>query len=47
MQDPVGWFDDLTLDYNVEANYWGAASANRLDAMLPYFATMDAMVPLC
>ena len=21
--DPVGWFDDLTLDYNVEANYWG------------------------
>eukprot|EP00729_Bicosta_minor_P008806 gene8806-28885_t len=36
--DPVGWFDDLTLDYNVEANYW---------AMKPYFATMDAMVPLC
>eukprot|EP01043_Picozoa_sp_COSAG02_P084006 COSAG02_NODE_21915_length_770_cov_1.095380_1_plen_201_part_10 len=47
MQDPVGWFDDLTLDYNVEANYWGAASANRLEAMLPYFVTMDAMVPLC
>ena len=25
----------------------GAASANRLEAMKPYFATMDAMVPLC
>jgi hypothetical protein len=47
VQDPIGWFDDLTLDYNVEANYWGAASANRLEAMEPYFATMDAMVPLC
>ena len=47
LQDPVGWFDDLTLDYNVEANYWGAASANRLEAMTNYFATMDAMVPLC
>jgi hypothetical protein len=31
----------------VEANYWGAASANRLEAMEPYFATMDRMLPIC
>ena len=36
LQDPVGWSDHLTLDYNVEANYWASASSNRLDSMRPY-----------
>lgn len=31
--NPVGWCDRLTLDYNVEANYFGAASSNHLDAV--------------
>eukprot|EP00038_Savillea_parva_P031017 m.82296 g.82296 ORF g.82296 m.82296 type:complete len:1149 (+) comp9456_c0_seq1:212-3658(+) len=47
LQDPVGWEDHLTLDYNVEANYWGAASSNRLDAMLPYFPMATALIPEC
>jgi hyaluronoglucosaminidase len=47
LQDPVGWSDHLTTDYNVEANYWGAASSNRVDAMLPYFPTMNALMPEC
>ena len=44
MMNPVGWCDRLTLDYNVEANYFGAASSNHLDAMLPYFPTMTSML---
>ena len=44
MMNPVGWCDRLTLDYNVEANYWGAASSNHLEAMEPYFPTMDSML---
>lgn len=40
----VGWCDRLTLDYNVEANYFGAASSNHLDAMLPYFPTMSSLL---
>eukprot|EP00051_Salpingoeca_urceolata_P007782 m.100454 g.100454 ORF g.100454 m.100454 type:complete len:1120 (-) comp15400_c0_seq2:5-3364(-) len=47
LQDPVGWSDHLTLDYNVEANFFGAPTANRLSSMLPYFATMDSLVPEC
>ena len=46
MQDPVGWSDDVTLDYNAEANFYGAASSNHPEAMWPYFPTMSALIPL-
>merc|ERR1719265_2443389 len=46
LQDPVGWYDDVTLDYNVEANYYGAASSNHPDSMFPYFPTLTALIPL-
>jgi len=44
MMNPVGWCDRLTLDYNVEANYFGAASSNHLSAMEPYFPTMAPLL---
>ena len=44
MMNPVGWCDRLTLDYNVEANYFGAASSNHLASMLPYFPTMTPLL---
>ena len=44
MMNPVGWCDRLTLDYNVEANYFGAASSNHLDSMKPYFPTMQPLL---
>ena len=31
----------------VEANYWGAASSNHLEAMETYFPTMSAIMPVC
>jgi hypothetical protein len=46
LQDPVGWSDDVTLDYNVEANFYGAASSNHPEAMMSYFATLEGLVPL-
>eukprot|EP00040_Diaphanoeca_grandis_P025186 m.139259 g.139259 ORF g.139259 m.139259 type:complete len:1142 (-) comp30045_c0_seq6:246-3671(-) len=46
MQDPVGWSDDVTLDYNAEANFYGAASSNHPQAMSPYFPTLTALIPL-
>lgn len=46
MQDPVGWSDDVTLDYNVEANFYGAASSNHPEAMWPYFPTLSALIPI-
>jgi hypothetical protein len=46
LQDPVGWSDDVTLDYNVEANFYGAASSNHADTMWSYFPTLTALMPL-
>ena len=46
LQDLVGWSDDVTLDYNAEANYYGAASSNHAESMSPYFPTLQALVPL-
>ena len=46
LQDPVGWSDDVTLDYNVEANFYGAASSNHPEAMWPYFPTLTALIPI-
>jgi len=38
--DPTPWKDQLTLDYNLESNYWGAASSNRPHMIEPYVATV-------
>ena len=46
LQDPVGWSDDVTLDYNAEANFYGAASSNHQESMWPYFPTISALIPL-
>lgn len=38
--DPSAWNDQLTLDYNFEANFWGAGAANHPEMYLPYIATV-------
>jgi hypothetical protein len=44
--DPVGWADGITLDYNAEANLYGAASSNHAGVMNSYFPTLLAAIPL-
>ena len=37
--EPVPWGDQFTLDYNLEATFWGAGSSNRLDFIHPVMAS--------
>ena len=37
--EPVPWNDQFTLDYNLEATFWGAGSSNRLDFIRPVMAS--------
>lgn len=37
--EPVAWGDQFTLDYNLEATYWGAGSSNRLAFIHPVMAS--------
>jgi len=37
--EPVPWDDQFTLDYNLEATFWGAGSSNRLDFIHPVMAS--------
>jgi hypothetical protein len=37
--EPVAWGDQFTLDYNLEATFWGAGSSNRLDFIRPVMAS--------
>jgi hypothetical protein len=37
---------DFTLDYNFQANFWGAMSSNRPQFSLPYFDTLMSVLPL-
>eukprot|EP01052_Picozoa_sp_SAG31_P018193 SAG31_NODE_1278_length_9041_cov_3.415231_1_plen_2946_part_10 len=37
--EPVPWNDQFTLDYNLEATFWGAGSSNRLDFIHPVMAS--------
>ena len=41
-----GWNGDFTLDYNFQANYWGAASSNMPEMITPYADTMMRLLPL-
>ena len=34
------WGDDMTLDYNFQANFWGCSTANRPELVLLYAATL-------
>lgn len=43
IHDPPDWADDITLDYNIEANFWSVGSSNRLELMEPYFATIYSL----
>jgi len=36
--EPVPWGDQFTLDYNVEATFWGAGSSNRIEFIHPIMA---------
>jgi hypothetical protein len=45
-QDPVGWADGITMDYNAEANFYGAASSNHAPSMHSYFPTVSAAIPM-
>ena len=37
--EPVAWGDQFTLDYNLEATFWGAGSSNRLAFVRPVMAS--------
>lgn len=37
--EPVPWADQFTLDYNLEATFWGAGSSNRLSFIHPVMAS--------
>ena len=37
--EPVPWGDQFTLDYNLEATFWGAGSSNRLSFIHPVMAS--------
>lgn len=37
--EPVPWGDQFTLDYNLEATFWGAGSSNRLGFIHPVMAS--------
>ena len=37
--EPVPWGDQFTLDYNLEATFWGAGSSNHLDFIHPVMAS--------
>lgn len=37
--EPVPWGDQFTLDYNLEATFWGAGSSNRLAFIHPVMAS--------
>lgn len=45
MDDNVGWLGDLTLNYNAEATYYGAASSNHLAVFDSYFQTILDYLP--
>jgi hypothetical protein len=40
--DNCGWNGDLTLDYNAQANFYGAASSNHADLIVPYMDTVGS-----
>ena len=40
------WNGDYTLDYNFQANYWGAASSNMPEMITPFVDTMLRLLPL-
>jgi hypothetical protein len=37
--EPVPWGDQFTLDYNLEATFWGAGSSNRMEFIHPVMAS--------
>ncbi|CAE8668106.1 unnamed protein product, partial [Polarella glacialis] len=45
MDDEVSWLGDVTLNYNAEATYYGAAAASQLEAFEPYFETILDFLP--
>lgn len=45
MDDSVGWMGDLTLNYNAEATYYGAAASNHFEVFEPYIQTIMDFLP--
>jgi len=46
VSDAPLWGDEMTLDYNFEANFWSACSANHPELIQSYSATIMSLVPL-
>ena len=46
VSDAPDWGDEMTLDYNFEANYWSAATANHPEIIHSYAATVNSLLPL-
>lgn len=40
------WGDEMTLDYNFEANFWSASSANHPEVIQSYTATILSLLPI-
>ena len=44
--ESTGWWDSITLNYNVEANLYNAATSNHVEALDAYFAPVASLLPL-
>ena len=42
----AAWGGDYTLDYNFQANFWGASSSNHPELIMPYVDTIMRLLPL-
>ena len=42
--DEPSWGDEYTLDYNVEANYWGLSTANHAEYLHIYTDTISSLI---
>jgi hypothetical protein len=44
--DTPKYADQMTLDYNFQANFWSAQVANHAELIMPYADTVLRLVPL-
>ena len=46
VSDAPDWGDEMTLDYNFEANFWAAATSNHPELIHSYAATVTSLLSL-
>ena len=44
--ESTGWWDSLTLNYNLEAILYHAATSNHIESLEPYFPAILSLLPL-